>query len=47
MFISQQNGSGEATLGPNSRRILDFAAEEAGALGQMPNNSRALSVGHS
>jgi ATP-dependent Clp protease ATP-binding subunit ClpC len=34
MFISQQNESGEAPLGPNSRRILDFAAEEAGALGQ-------------
>ena len=34
MFISQQNESGEAPLGPNSKRILDFAAEEAGALSQ-------------
>ena len=39
--ISQSNESREAPLGPNSKRILDFAAEEAGALGQ-----RQVTLGH-
>jgi ATP-dependent Clp protease ATP-binding subunit ClpC len=39
--ISQPNESRETPLGPNSKRILDFAAEEAGALGQ-----RQITLGH-
>ena len=39
--ISEPNESREAPLGPNSKRILDFAAAEAGALGQIQ-----ITLGH-
>ena len=39
--ISRPNESREAPLGPNSKRILRFAAEESGALGQ-----KQITLGH-
>jgi ATP-dependent Clp protease ATP-binding subunit ClpC len=39
--VFQRNKSREAPLGPNSKRILNFAAEEAAALGQ-----RQITLGH-